>query len=82
MSNKFDELIKGLAQSSTRRAALKKFGVGLAGAALAWLGLASNAQADPAKIHCRCNKPPNWGCDPNSFNYSLCFAQCSGVCSP
>jgi len=29
MSNKFDELTKGLAQSVTRRAALKKFGVGL-----------------------------------------------------
>jgi subtilase family serine protease len=31
MNNKFDELAKGLAQSATRRQALKKFGVGLAG---------------------------------------------------
>src|SRR5438128_921203 len=30
MNNKFDELTKGLAQSVTRRGALKKFGVGLA----------------------------------------------------
>jgi len=30
MNNKFDELTKGLAQSVTRRAALKKFGVGRA----------------------------------------------------
>jgi len=31
MDNKFDELAKGLAQSVTRRQALKKFGIGLAG---------------------------------------------------
>ena len=35
MNNQFDELTKSLAQSVTRRAALKKFGVGLAGMALA-----------------------------------------------
>ena len=34
MNNKFDELTKSLAQSVTRRAALKKFGVGLAGMVL------------------------------------------------
>src|SRR5437667_9910016 len=37
MNNPFDELTKCLAQSVTRRAALKKFGVGLAGMALAGL---------------------------------------------
>ena len=35
MNNKFDELTKSLTQSVTRRGALKKFGVGVAGAALA-----------------------------------------------
>src|SRR5213592_4919663 len=45
MSNEFDELTKGLAQSVTRRAALKKFGVGLAGMALACFGLANKAEA-------------------------------------
>ena len=35
MNNKFDELTKNLAQSVSRRQALKKFGVGLAGMALA-----------------------------------------------
>jgi hypothetical protein len=45
MNNQFDELTKGLAQSVTRRAALKKFGVGLAGMALACFGLVNNAQA-------------------------------------
>ena len=32
MQNKFDELTKSMAQSVTRRQALKKFGVGIAGA--------------------------------------------------
>jgi hypothetical protein len=45
MNNKFDELTKSLAQSVTRRAALKKFGVGLAGMALVCFGLANKAQA-------------------------------------
>lgn len=37
MHNQFDELPKSMAQSVTRRAVLKKFGVGLAGMALAGL---------------------------------------------
>ena len=45
MNNQFDELTRSLAQSVTRRAALKKFGVGLAGIVLASLGLANKAEA-------------------------------------
>ena len=45
MNNRFDELAKGMAQSVTRRAALKKFGVGLAGLALACFGLTPSAKA-------------------------------------
>jgi hypothetical protein len=45
MNDKFDELAKGLVQSTTRRQALKKFGVGLAGMALAGFGLAKRAAA-------------------------------------
>ena len=52
MNNQFDELTKGLAQSVTRRAALKKFGVGLAGMALACFGLANKAEADPRPPTC------------------------------
>ena len=48
MNTKFDELTKSLAQSVTRRAALKKFGVGLAGMALACFGLANKADAADA----------------------------------
>jgi hypothetical protein len=44
MNDKFDELAKALAQPVARRAALKRFGVGLVGAALAVLGL-GNAEA-------------------------------------
>ena len=49
MNNQFDELTKSLAQSVTRRAALKKFGVGIAGMALACFGLANKAAAGPCK---------------------------------
>jgi hypothetical protein len=45
MNHNFDELAKGLAQSVTRRQVLKKFGVAIAGMALACLGLANNAKA-------------------------------------
>jgi hypothetical protein len=46
MNDKFDELAKVMAQSVTRRAALKKFGLGMAAFALAALGLANNARAE------------------------------------
>ncbi len=52
MSTKFDELAKGLAQSVTRRQALKRFGVGLAGMALACFGLASLTQAGDCTPPC------------------------------
>jgi hypothetical protein len=45
MNNKFDELAKGFAQSVTRREAFKRFGLGLAGMALACFGLANKANA-------------------------------------
>jgi hypothetical protein len=47
MNNQFDELTKSLAQSVTRRAALKKFSIGLTGMALACLGLANKAEGRP-----------------------------------
>src|SRR5437660_9057088 len=50
MNNKFDELTKGLAQSVTRRAALKKFGVGLAGMALACFGLVNAVEAQTSVV--------------------------------
>ena len=49
MNNQFDELTKNMAQSVTRRAALKKFGVGLAGMALACIGVANKAEASETK---------------------------------
>ena len=52
MNDKFDELAKGMAQSVTRRAALRKFGVGLVGVALASLGMANRAEAGPKPSAC------------------------------
>ena len=67
MTNKFDELTKSLAQSVTRRAALKKFGVGLAGMALACLGLANKTEAQTACL------PAGYGCKKDS---DCCSGQC------
>jgi hypothetical protein len=69
MNNKFDELAKGLAQSVTRRQALKKFGVGIAGMALACFGLANRAKAAPKPCLA-------FGSPCGSDNQC-----CSGVCS-
>ena len=52
MNNQFDEFTKDLAQSVTRRAALKKFGVGLAGMALACFGLTNKARATTYQGYC------------------------------
>jgi hypothetical protein len=76
MNDKFDQLAKGLAQSVSRRQALTRFGTAIAGACLAWLGLANNAHADgngngaclPSGAACRASHPNN-----------KC---CSGVCVP
>lgn len=68
MNNKFDELAKGMAQSVTRRQALKKFGVGLAGMALACFGLANRVQA-----HRTCRQSGSH-CQKNE-------ECCSGLCS-
>ena len=53
MNNQFDGLTKSLAQSVTRRAALKKFSLGLAGMALAAFGLANQAAAAPRQRYCQ-----------------------------
>src|SRR5260370_1421783 len=52
MNNKFDELAKGLAQSVTRRQALKQFGAGLTGMALACFGLPNRARATTINGFC------------------------------
>ena len=78
MKHQFDELTKSLAQSVTRRAALKKFGLGLAGMTLACFGLANRAEAAPPSdgSYCRCHKCKTQlkRSDPNYWN-------CVSICS-
>ncbi len=69
MTKKVDELTKAMAQSVTRRAALKKFGVGLAGMALACFGLANKAEANPKP----CLPSGTYGCVKNS---DCCSKKC------
>ncbi len=52
MNDKFDELTRQLAQSTTRRQALKKFGVGLAGMVLACFGLPNQTSAGVRGGYC------------------------------
>ena len=54
MNHKFDELTKSMAQSVTRRQALRRFGLGLAGMALACFGLANKTQGQ-SKPGCQNN---------------------------
>ena len=68
MNNQFDELTKGVAQSVTRRGALKKFGLGLAGMALACFGLANKSEAAKGR---RCAS------DADCRSGEVC---CDGVC--
>src|SRR5262249_38912293 len=78
MNNKFDELTKTLAQSITRRAALKKFGVGLAGMALACFGLGGNARAEKVKT---CATDAD--CGPGRVCCSgSCYAAVPAWCNP
>ena len=85
MNHKFDELTKGLAQSVTRRAALKKFGAGLAGMALACFGLANKAEAGtpciPRGTLCCYQYPGKTHCN-EKYCKSLCCSgksYCTGV---
>jgi len=77
MINKFDELAKGLAQSATRRQALKKFGVGLAGMALACFGLANRTEAGGKGKLCCLYFAPNGG-----GWYTVCVTANQGCPAP
>jgi hypothetical protein len=66
VNNKFDELSKSLAQSVTRRGALKKFGVGLA-------GLANKGQAQTVCL------PNGYKC---SNNNDCCSGNCQSFFVP
>lgn len=75
MKERFDELTKQMAQSVTRRQALKKFSLGLAGMALAAFGLANKADAAknclPAGTACKA-KGPGSNCNKCCGSY-MCF---------
>jgi hypothetical protein len=71
MNDQFDELAKGLAQSVTRRGALKKFGLGLAGIAVATLGLVNKVAANPVCL------PSGYACkNPDNPNNKCCSGFC------
>ena len=77
MNNKFDELTKNLAQSVSRRMALKKFGVGLAGMVLACFGLANKAEAGPGCQSCVKNCV-SYGYSAKYCRETICGSLCNG----
>ena len=82
MNNKFDELTKSVAQSVTRRAALKKFGVGLAGMALACFGLANKAGAATYHGSCEVSSSggPDWWYTGRCLDINGCVVNSSTDC--
>ncbi len=80
MNHQFDELAKGLAQSVTRRGALKKFGVGLVGVALVSLGMVNRAAAGGGR-----KRPPKGcgNCNHCVYPYGPgdCYYTCYGYCN-
>jgi hypothetical protein len=84
MNDKFDELAKGLARSATRRQALRHFGAGIASAALASLGLAARAHADPPPFLCNCKDSYPFGCQiypSGSQRFIACLSYCTNECA-
>jgi hypothetical protein len=83
MNEKFDELAKSMAQSVTRRGALKKFGAGLAAIALATLGLTGQAKAAKGgakQFKCLCSES-GYGCGRYGSAFWDCIAVCQVRCS-
>src|SRR4051812_34826121 len=88
MNNEFDELTKAMAQSITRRAALKHFGVSVAGMALACFGLTNGAHAAKGTIPQWCDQTTNLCCckkchtylPPDDINWWNCESACRLAC--
>jgi len=79
MNNKFDELTKSLAQSVTRRAALKKFSLGLGAMVLACFGLAKKAQSQSSQCQSTRDCPsPLICCKSKSGNVCILRVFCKG----
>jgi hypothetical protein len=70
MNNRFDQATKALAESLTRREALRKFGAGLAGMALACFGLANKAQAATYQGFCQIKQV---GFGPETYYSGMCM---------
>ena len=79
MNHKFDELTKELAQSVTRRSAIKKFGVGFTILIMTALGIANSNAAKNGK-HGNCNHCASpYGCTTDEC-FLYCQAKCQGTC--
>jgi len=81
MDKQFDELSKSLANGVSRRVALRKFGIGVAGALLAAVGLSSRAEAGGSS----CTTGADCGggrvcCGGQCLNISIGACACTNPC--
>ncbi len=74
MPAKFDQLTKVMAQSVTRRQALRRFGVGMAVMALGCFGLAGKAQANRFCKESNCYPPCPKGTKCTGYGFG-CYCQ-------
>ena len=79
MNRQFDELTKGLAQCVTRRQALRKFGVGFAGMALACFGFVNKAVAAKGSGWFSCSTCVAL-CMQGGYTRGFCRKGCASVC--
>jgi hypothetical protein len=85
MDKQFDELSKALTEDGlSRRKALRKLGLSLAGLLLASVGLPQRASAgDPQSCYAGCRKDCAAKCGGKKNScYDNCFNLCSYQCSP
>jgi hypothetical protein len=79
MNDQFDDLARSLAQSVTRRQALRRFGLGTAGMLLASLGLVNKAEAGSSPCVNQCKQSCK-AYRKDSAYWEYCFQLCVGNC--
>jgi hypothetical protein len=62
MNDRFDQLAKGVAESETRRQAIKRFVMGLAALALPGFALSSKSTSHCLQSGSPCGRPGQGGC--------------------
>jgi hypothetical protein len=82
MFDKFTQMAEHMATNLSRRAALRKFGLGLSGVILASWGFSGPASARNGDKPNVCRRGCTRACHDSCGNDNACFAGCFNVCYP